>query len=436
MLKPDTFKAISLIKKIKTHPDRRRLFENFVSLSVLQALNYILPLITFPYLVRVLGVEKFGLLAFATATIGYFQIITDYGFNLSATREIAINRENKEKVQEIFSAVMLIKFGLMLLSLILLVVLVVSFNKFRQDWEIYLLTFGMVVGNTLFPVWFFQGMERMKYITFLNIIIKGLFTVAIFLFVKEQTDYWKVPLLNGMGFLVAGLISLIIVYFSFKIKIFLRPSYKSIILQLQNGWYNFMSIFVISLYVPSRIFIVGLFFDNTITGYYSIAEKIMKIVQTFPLSSLLQAIYPKMSRIYSESKTKAYQYMIKLQRVCTISYAVITFLCFLFAENIVTLITGHSYQELITVLKILFITIFFINANAFKIQFFLIAGLNDLHFKIHLYFGLVGLILIILSAYFIGFVGPAISILLIEAAILINTSIKLKEVMLCSKTIK
>ena len=197
--------------------ESKRFFSNFLSLGILQGANYIFPLITLPYLVRIIGAEKFGLLAFATTTITYFVIITDFGFNLSATREISINRDNKKKIIEIFSAVFFIKIILLFFAFFLLTFFIIFFQKFKKDALVYFLTFGTVVGQVLFPIWFFQGMEKMKYITFLNIFSKSIFTFSIFVFVKEPNDYLLVPVLTSLGYIIYGIFALFIIKKNFKV---------------------------------------------------------------------------------------------------------------------------------------------------------------------------------------------------------------------------
>ncbi|MHA1381597.1 MAG: oligosaccharide flippase family protein, partial [Candidatus Helarchaeota archaeon] len=234
-------------------PEKKVLAENFASLSLLQVANYILPLVTLPYLVRVLGPAKYGLIAFAQVFIQYFIILIGYGFELSATREISINREDKDKVSEIFSSVIAVKITLMVISFLVLSSLIFTIPKFKNDWLIYFFTFGMVVGQTLFPVWFFQGMERMKYITFLNITAKLIFTVSIFIFIRKMQHYIYVPLINSFGFLIAGVLGLWIVHKDFKVK-FILPNFKSIKHQLKEGWHIFISKVSISLYTTSTTF--------------------------------------------------------------------------------------------------------------------------------------------------------------------------------------
>lgn len=204
------------IRNITNTEDKKRLLSNFFSLSVLQAFTYILPLLTLPYLVRVLGVKNFGLVTFAQAFIVYFNILVDYGFNLSATREISIHRDNEEKVTEIFNSVMIIKSILIGVSFVILNLVVFSFEKFSSEWELYYLTFLWVIGQAFFPVWYFQGMEQMKYITVINITSKVIFTALIFVVIQNESDYKYVPLLNGTGVLTGAIISIWIIHNKFK----------------------------------------------------------------------------------------------------------------------------------------------------------------------------------------------------------------------------
>jgi len=263
-----------------SNSDKKRLIANFFSLSVLQGADYILPLITFPYLVRVLGVGNFGLLAFATATIAYFKFLTDYGFDLTATREISIYRENKEKVIEIFSSVIIIKFVLMIVSFLFLIVLVCSFEKFSKDAHVYFLTFGTVIGQTLFPVWFFQGMEKMKYLTFLNILSKTIFTFAIFIFVQDQNDYYRVPLLNSIGFMIAGFFSIIIIKKNFGV-FFKFQSFLTIKKYFLSGWNVFIINFLPSVYINFSTMFLGFFASTETVGLYALSTKIVEILNKF-----------------------------------------------------------------------------------------------------------------------------------------------------------
>ena len=211
-----------MIKRIKSKfqsQDSKKISANFMYLSILQGMNLLLPLITFPYLVRVLGIEKFGLIMFAQAFIVYFSMLADYGFNLSGIREVSSNRNNKNKLIKIFSSIMLARFILVFFGLVLLSILVFSFEKFSQNWELYYLTFGIVIGTALFPTWFFQGMEKMKYITVLTVIAKLIFTLSIFLFVTTEKDFIYVPLINSLGFIFVGIISLFIIFKDFDMKI-------------------------------------------------------------------------------------------------------------------------------------------------------------------------------------------------------------------------
>ena len=391
--------------------DKKRLFSNFFSLLILQGANYVLPLITFPYLVQVLGIDYFGLLAFATAIIAYLSIITDYGFNLTATREISIHRDNKEKVIEIFSAVMTIKFILMILSFLLLFVIVFSFEKFSTHWDIYFFTFATVVGQVLFPVWFFQGMESMKYISYLNIFAKSIFTIAIFIFVEEQSDFYLVPLFTSAGFIVAGLWSLFLIHKKFDIT-FKWQSINTLKEYLIDGWHIFISRIYVNLYTTTNIILLGVFTNNTAVGYYSIAEKIVVAIGGL-FEPANQTIFPYLARKYKENFT---QFVVFVKKIALLFFFIsLSFVLSFeyFKETVVYLVTGSYNLEVSVLLGVFLLRVLSYPFGALFSNSLIIMNRKKEFMRVMNYTVLLDLLIVPLSIYHYQAMGLVISFILV-----------------------
>lgn len=323
----------------------RVLAENFLSLSTLQVLVYIIPFITLPYLTRVLGVYNYGLVNFAIAFNTYFIIITDYGFNLSAVREISVNREDPQRVSEIFSSVMLIKGILATLSFCILLLVILNIPRFSVNWQVYIFAFGLVIGNVIFPTWFYQGMERMKYITVLNVLTNLIFLAAIFIFIKRPSDYLYVPLLQSMGTLTAGVISQWIIRTRFNVRFHLPPL-RTVYETFRDSTQFFLSRVSVSIYTSSNSFFLGLFAGNTAVGYYSAAEKLYTAAQGL-YSPLMQVTYPYMAK----TRNRAFH-----RKVLRYSLILNTILCggiILFAPTIIGILFGPQYMPSVNVLRLL-----------------------------------------------------------------------------------
>jgi polysaccharide transporter, PST family len=402
---------INKIKKKLKSKNNKQLLSNFISLFTLQGLNYILPLITVPYLIRVLGVETFGLLAFATAFVMYFQVITNYGFQLTATREISIHRDNRKKVIEIFSSVMIIKSLLLIFSFILLSILVFSIDSLRNEFLVYFLTFGTVIGQVLFPVWFFQGMEKMKYITYLNIVSKSIFTAAIFIFVHDQSDYLLVPLFTSVGFIVAGVLSLRVVKIEFNVE-FRFQSIQTIKNYLVDGWHIFAGNAYTSVYLTANVLILGIFTNNTIVGYYSIAEKIAAAFSGLFIP-LNQALYPYLTNIYSHSIKKFKNLVYKIMLTFFILSFIITISAYFFKENIIYIISGENYHLVELIFTILLVRILTSPFSSLFTNILNIMKRNREYLKVMNYTVALHVIFVMPSIYIYGAVGLAYGFVLL-----------------------
>lgn len=393
--------------------------KNFSFLAILQIFNMVLPLVTIPYVISVVGAENYGLLAFSLATIMYFNIIVDYGFNLTATREVAVHREDLSKLKEIFGSVITIKAILMLLCFIVLLILVFFVDVFSQHSKLYLFTFGIVVGQAFFPIWFFQGMENMKYITYLNIISKSLFTVAIFIFLKEENDVFLVPLFNSLGGCFSGIVSLFILKKQFKV-VFEFQKIEIIKKYLKDSWDVFVIDFLPNMYNNFSTFLLGFFAPLEFVGFYALASKLIGVLNSF-LYVLRNATFP-----YLNKDSSKMQMITKI----TVGVGIVFSVCvFAFSGFLVPLVFGTTGENSLLYIYILALSPLFLSIGiAYGNNKLLILKKDRLMRNITVLYSIIGFFIALILIPIYGAMGAAITVVftrLVMAFLTYSKSVKL-----------
>lgn len=396
----------------------RKIFGNIVYLSMQQAVNYLLPLFTLPYLLYTIGTERYGLLAFAAAFIFYAQVIIDYGFNFSAVQAVSIHRSDPRELSRIFSSVTVIKLFFACVCFGALLLLVVFVPLFRKDAALYLWTFASAAGTIFFPVWFFQGAEEMKYITIFNFIFKGGALGLMFVFVKAPADYMWVPWLNAAGTALVGVLSMVILFVKLKI-VLVSPDRATAAVQLKNGLRIFLSLCASTLFNNTNTFILGIFSSTTIVGTYAVAEKIVRacIALSVPISN---AIYPRTALYFKESRERARLFLRKVLLGGSALFGCVSVLLFCFAGPVVHLITGTHNDMAVMVVRILsLLPLSVFIDNIFGVQVLLnIGGMQKQFLKATIAAGLLSVFMQLALVPRFSAYGTALSFLAAELCIL------------------
>jgi len=222
-----------------------------------------------------------------------------------------------------------------------------------------------------------------------------------------------------LGFLVAGFLSVWIVLKNFKI-FFKYPGFNQLKHQLKEGWYIFISTVAISLYTISNTFILGLFTNNTIVGYYSAAEKLVKAIQGL-LRPVSQTVYPYISRLVSESKERGIKFIRKITLFIGGISFVISFFIFLFASLIVSIILGDKYTESVPVLRILsFLPFIIALSNIFGIQTMLTFDYKRAFSRILVSASIINIVLAFILVPRYQHIGISVSVLISEIFVTVS----------------
>ena len=400
--------------------------KNVVSLYLIQFANYFLPLLLVPYLVRVLGPEYFGLVSFGQGLISYFNILVDYGFALSATRRISVERGDLYAVSKTASSVWVAKGLFCLLGLCILLLLTKTIPKLREFELLFLLLYGTVIGSAVFPIWLFLGMEKMFFISLINLSVKLTMTALVFLLVRNPEDYTLYAALTSLGAIGAGFVGMIVVLFKIRLRLAL-PSLGDIQRVLKEGWFLFLSTASVSLYTAGNAFILGLLTNPTVVGYYSAAEKIVKGVMNL-LGPIREAAYPRFSKLAVESKTTALYWVKRMMLVMSGLGLLLSLALVLEAPLIVRLLLGSEYKPSIDVLRVLSgLSLLVAMSNVLGIQIMLPFGKDRAFMAILFGAGLTNIAFAVLLAPRLQAIGMATAVLISETFVTISMFLYLQR---------
>ena len=389
--------------------NNRILIENFTFLSILQVSNLILFVITLPYLFRILGTESYGLIVFAQTIVYYLTIITNYGFNLPVTRDVSVNRDNKEKLSEIVSSVISLKLILFLISMAIMTVLTFLIPVFRENRLLFLFSMLACLSEAVFPIWFFQGIEKMKYLMFINISARIVATAFVFILIRVSADYIKYPIIWGGGTVAGALAGLLIVIKKYRIPFRIQKTYTLISYFSENTLYFFSNVST-QVYVNANKIVVGAFLGMTQVAWYDIADKIVNIAKV-PLSLLGQALFPKVA------KDRNTAFLKRVMIYTVVITILLVFSIFLFSDHLIEFFSGSVNEITVKVLRMLSASLIPISIGLFYGDLLLINFSLKLEYTKMRVYGLVLYVLIFFGLYIFDYLSVqsiAMMVMMIE----------------------
>lgn len=400
-------------QRLKQH---QQLLENILSLSVLQVLNIVLPLITLPYLMTVVGKGNYGAYAVAFSMVNYITLVSAYGFGFSATKQISQHRDDIRTVSKIFSSVLVAKMFLAIISA--LPFLVISFFAFGAKYSLMVaLGLGIVLGELLNPVWLFQGMENMKFMTLVNFICKLVSVLLIFTIIRTPDQYIYIILMDSIGYLCAGILSVILALKIFKVR-FTRPAVNDVIFQLKDGWFIFWSTIFMTLYRSSNVFILKFFVSDAAIGIYAGAEKVIKAGQVIA-SPISTALFPNLSARFNNNTLKDNKKtLLRTSIIMGCLVFLIAIAVFVASPLINKLLLGGQDDGTISLIRIMVPVIFFGCINyILGIVGLINLGQQKQFFKAVMISGVLSIAFLLVTVSYYGNVSAALSMDLAEVVL-------------------
>ena len=323
--------------------------KNFAYKSVLTLSTYLINFITFPYVARVLGVERIGLVNFVDNTVNYFLLFATMGVGLLGVREIAAVKEDKKRRDQVYSSMLALNLLFTLVSLGIYLLCISTIPKLCQYDELFYIGTAKILFTVFLVEWFFTGVENFRYITLRSILIKVLYIISVFLFVRDTSDY------RLYFILTVGVVVLNALINQLYIRKFVRVRWNNIQLfkylkqNVTLGIYTLMT----SMYLTFNVMYLGLVSNNTEVGYYTTAFKLYSVILGF-FTAFTNVMLPRMSSLLANGEKDRFQELVNRSFSVMATCCIPLILCsMIMAPQIVYILSGPGYEGAILPMRII-----------------------------------------------------------------------------------
>ncbi len=390
--------------------------KNLLYLIVNKVANFILPLIYTLYLLKVVGVEKYGAIIFSQTIGYYFQIFIDYGFSVSGAKQIIDNSDNKTKINEISSAIQIARVILILILFVVLLIVIYSVDRIYEVRFLVGLFFISAIAQNFSSFWYFQGLQKFKHVSILSMTVRVLSFIGVVFLIRKEEDYMIFGYIYSISFIIPAIYSLYHIYIVDKVKFVLVP-FSEIKYQIKNSFSFFVSVLSNSLITYNIVAILGLKFDDYTVGIYGSAERIVKAVMLFnhPFS---HALFPYMGEMQKKNPQKAQKFGLRIGFIAVSIMFLAAVLGYYFAPTILIQpwALGNRFVPSVPYFQFLCLTLPFEGfLRVYCSTLIILQGRNKLYLWVNLFILAINLLLTPIFLDYFGLYGACISFILTSA---------------------
>lgn len=349
--------------------NNKKIAENYFFMTLLLVLNSFFGLLIYPYLIRTLGAESYGVYIFASTVVNYFICFIGFGFDMYGVRLIAENPFSIKKKSNVLSIIFTTKLYLEIVSIILAVLVSFVFPILRTYFWVYIVCFANTLLNIFFPTWYFQGVQKMRVVSYIQLIFKLLSLPFIFIFIKKPDDILLFAIIMTASSLLGALYAFIHLLVFERLKISLVPI-KHTFVYIKESQYFFYTNFLNMMKIQTINLIIGTRYSMTDLALYDLANRIVSIPLML-ITNINSALFPK---VVSNFNVPLIKKILMTERIIGI-LAVLTVV--VFGKIAIQILGGEAMEGSYWIAVILSFTIFAFLQTSCYIGLILIPNRKD-----------------------------------------------------------